>query len=538
MIRIFLAHASEDKAAVTQLYQRLKKSGFQPWLDKVDLLPGQSWRAEIPKAIKNSQVFIACLSQKSVQKQGYVQREFRMALNVMADRPPGQIYLIPVRLDDCQIPELRQEEYGISLTDYQWVNLYEPDGYDRLVQGIRVGFADILTKTEAPVSSSARPKQVPTSPPEAPVSSSARPKQVPTSPRQSQRQVFSAPVRTTSPYSRGDRVSRRKLTQILALSGGSIGTILFGRALFQRDSSTSDTFPDARLLTADDFTKTSIQVVTVNEKGEKVSEESLDSYVFEESVGDITLDLVLIEGGSFLMGSPDSESYRHDQEGPQHEVTVQSFLMGRYEVTQAQWKEVAGMSKVDRDLDPDPSFFKGDTLPVEKVSWDDAVEFCQRLSENTGRKYRLPSEAEWEYACRAGTTTPYHFGPTITPELANYLTTDAYNSGPKGKPRRQTTDVRSFPANSFGLYDMHGNVMEWCQDHWHKNYNGAPNDGSAWIEGGDSSLRVLRGGAWLVHPANCRSASRDRGDSSHHDNSRIGFRVVCASSLIDLSSPL
>ena len=149
MIRIFLAHASEDKAAVTDLYYRLKESGFEPWLDKVNLLAGQSWRAEIPKAIKNSHVFIACLSQQSVKKQGYIQREFRMALNEMADRPPGQIFLIPVCLDKCQVPDLRQEEYGISLSDYQWVNLYESDGYDRLVQGIRAGFADIAGDVSA-----------------------------------------------------------------------------------------------------------------------------------------------------------------------------------------------------------------------------------------------------------------------------------------------------------------------------------------------------------------------------------------------------
>ncbi|NEZ60333.1 TIR domain-containing protein [Adonisia turfae] len=168
MIRIFLAHASEDKPAVTDLYYRLKESGFEPWFDKVNLLAGQSWRAEIPKAIKNSHVFIACLSQQSVKKQGYIQREFRMALNHMADRPPGQIFLIPVRLDKCQIPDLRQEEYGISLSDYQWVDLYEPDGYDRLVQGIRATFADMagddnadevtfpeqLLSTAAPVTSS------------------------------------------------------------------------------------------------------------------------------------------------------------------------------------------------------------------------------------------------------------------------------------------------------------------------------------------------------------------------------------------------
>ena len=150
MIRIFLAHASEDKEAVTHLYQHLKESGFKPWLDKFDLLPGQSWRAEIPKAIRNSHVFIACLSRQSVKKQGYIQREFRMALNIMADRPPDQIYLIPARLDDCQIPELRQEEYGISLTDYQWVNLFEADGYERLVQAINAGFTDMLAQTEEP----------------------------------------------------------------------------------------------------------------------------------------------------------------------------------------------------------------------------------------------------------------------------------------------------------------------------------------------------------------------------------------------------
>ncbi|MEO0869408.1 MAG: toll/interleukin-1 receptor domain-containing protein [Cyanobacteria bacterium J06642_11] len=144
MLRIFLAHASEDKVAVTPLYKRLKESGFSPWLAGVDLLPGQSWRAEIPRAIKNSHISIACLSQQSVKKQGYIQREFRMALNAMSYRPPGQIFLIPVRLDRCQIPELRQEEYGISLSDYQWVNLYEPDGYDRLVQGIRAGFSNMV----------------------------------------------------------------------------------------------------------------------------------------------------------------------------------------------------------------------------------------------------------------------------------------------------------------------------------------------------------------------------------------------------------
>ena len=133
MFRIFLAHAKEDKIAVINLYKELAEKGYQPWLDEHNLLAGQHWRAEIPKVIQESQVFIACLSQQSVAKHGYVQREFRMALNECASRPPEAIYLIPVRLDDCTIPDLRQEEYGINLRDIQWVDLFADDGFERLL---------------------------------------------------------------------------------------------------------------------------------------------------------------------------------------------------------------------------------------------------------------------------------------------------------------------------------------------------------------------------------------------------------------------
>ncbi|ESA35951.1 small gtp-binding protein [Leptolyngbya sp. Heron Island J] len=140
MIQIFLAHASEDQSAVIDLYNRLKAKGFKPWLDKVDLLPGQNWRAEIPKAIRKSDIVIACLSNLSVKKQGYIQREFRMALNEVADSPPGKVYLIPLRLDNCQIPLLRPEGYGINLADYVWIDLFEPNGFDRLVKSIDYHF--------------------------------------------------------------------------------------------------------------------------------------------------------------------------------------------------------------------------------------------------------------------------------------------------------------------------------------------------------------------------------------------------------------
>jgi formylglycine-generating enzyme required for sulfatase activity len=262
----------------------------------------------------------------------------------------------------------------------------------------------------------------------------------------------------------------------------------------------------------------------------------------------ISISLMLIPGGTFAMGSPVDELGRWDDEGPQHEVSVRPFLMGHYPVTQAQWKAIADRIdlKVNTDLEPDPSEFKGDNHPVERVSWHEAVEFCARLSrlgENrlshlTSHTYRLPTEAEWEYACRAGTDTPFHFGETITTDLANYRGEDNeskpdeypghYGRGPKGVYRKATTPVNHFHplANAFGLCDLHGNVWEWCLDHWHDNYEGAPTDGSAWLTDDETASRVLRGGSWYNNPRYCRSACRD----DYNPGDRfvdIGFRVLC-----------
>ncbi|MEO1792800.1 MAG: formylglycine-generating enzyme family protein [Cyanobacteria bacterium J06629_19] len=242
----------------------------------------------------------------------------------------------------------------------------------------------------------------------------------------------------------------------------------------------------------------------------------------------LPLQMVLIPEGSFVMGSPDDEPERYDDEGPQHEVSVPSFLMGRHPVTQAQWRAVAELPQENVALDAAPSHFEGDNRPVEQVSWDDATEFCARLAQLTGLPYRLPTEAEWEYACRAGTTTPFYFGNTLTDELANYDASVTYANGPKGEYRESTTSVGHFGLeNSFGLSDMHGNVFEWCQDHWHDNYEGAPADGTAWTEDGDNSKRVLRGGAWDSYPRNCRSALRYDPSREYRFNG-IGFRVSCS----------
>jgi formylglycine-generating enzyme required for sulfatase activity len=207
--------------------------------------------------------------------------------------------------------------------------------------------------------------------------------------------------------------------------------------------------------------------------------------------------------------------------------------MGRYPVTQAQWRAVAALPQVNKELDPNPSRFKGDDRPVERISWYNALEFCARLNfrinVTTGRDYRLPSEVEWEYACRAGTTTPFYFGETITTDLANYRGNSTYGNAPQGEYREQTTTVGSFPANAFGLYDMHGNVWEWCADTWHDNYQGAPKDGSAWTNDNDNR-KMLRGGSWFSLPDYCRSAFRYNNPRAVRDklDNLIGFRVVCA----------
>ena len=437
-IQIFLAHASEDKPAVLALYNRLKQAGYKPWLDKKDLIPGQIWRDEIPKAIKASQIFLACLSGKSANKQGYIQRELRIALDTFGEMLPGTIFFIPMRLEECEIPDLRMSEVGLNLRDIHRLDYWEEDGFEQLERAI--GYQFKLEPEE--------PKQ---------------------------------------------------------------------------------------LLSVFNF-----EIVRVNAKGEQIKKESKQSQYFREDLGNgITLEMVAIPEGTFTMGSPPNEKDSYDDERPQQKVNVPTFFIGKYPITQAQWRAIASRTdlKVDPsaplrvNLDLNPANFKdrpdSDRRPVEQVNWYDAIEFCARLSKLTRREYRLPSEAEWEYACRAGTTTPFYFGETITGELANYNAGSTYAEEAKGEHRGETTPVGQFPPNAFGLYDMHGNVWEWCADTWHDNYDGAPTDGSVWTENGNDNRSPMRGGSWGSIPDICRSAFRNYYDRRGNRSGLNGFRVVC-----------
>jgi formylglycine-generating enzyme required for sulfatase activity len=231
------------------------------------------------------------------------------------------------------------------------------------------------------------------------------------------------------------------------------------------------------------------------------------------------------------MGSPPDEVEGSYNESPQHLVELKSFWMGQTPITQAQWRQVMGTNPSGSQGD----WADRDQCPVERVSWEDAMAFCAKLRERTGRHYSLPSEAQWEYACRAGTTTRFHCGATLISELANFGAISTYGAAPKVVYRGQTSTVEQFPANRWGLFDFHGNVWEWCLDDWHSSYQGAPEHGRAWLESQGASRRKreeeegvkhLRGGSWRNNPRICRSAYRD---GSHQDicDSDISFRVCC-----------
>ena len=386
-LRIFLCHSSGDKPEVRNLYQRLSSDGFDPWLDEEDLLPGQKWKVEIPKAVKTSDVVIVCLSHKAINKAGYVQKEIKFALDKADEQPEDTISLIPLKLEECDVPE--------RLQSWQWVNLFEEKGYERLMNSLRSCAEKITPGSDSE------------------------------------------------------------------------------QNLIQRHE----------------------KVTYVEEK--------------ETFISTIDMEFVLIQSGEFDMGSPANETGRFNDEGPIHRVTIsEAFYLGKYPVTQKQWHEVMG---------DHPSSFKGDDLPVENVSWDSAKEFIKKLNkkENT-QKYRLPSEAEWEYAAWAGTTTRYSFGDDDS-KLGQYAWYDE-NSGKKTHP------VGKKEANPWGLYDVHGNVWEWVQDKWHNTYNGAPADGSAW-EDEVSAIGVFRGGGWIDFARDCRLANRDY-DVPSYRLRLLGFRLL------------
>ncbi|MGK7931999.1 MAG: formylglycine-generating enzyme family protein [Microcystaceae cyanobacterium] len=283
------------------------------------------------------------------------------------------------------------------------------------------------------------------------------------------------------------------------------------------------------------------EVALLNPEGDVIERQTHSAVYYQEKLTEnLHLDMVKIPSGHFLMGSPPTEEGFLRSQSPQHEVNIDEFWISISPISQEQWKAVAKLPEINHYLPRNPAYFEGSKRPVEQVSWYEAKEFCDRLSQFSGKKYEFPSESQWEYACRANTTTPFHFGETITTKLANYSAVDweylgkicskgSYGKGKQGEDRKETTLVNQFEVyNSFGLADMHGNVREWCADAWHPNYNNAPTDDQPWLTNGDLQKRVIRGGSWNGSPHKCRSAYRAKfeAEGSLYD---IGFRVIVPS---------
>ncbi len=304
---------------------------------------------------------------------------------------------------------------------------------------------------------------------------------------------------------------------------------------------------EARVPPPTRLTEYVFEVITSDARGRVIDTRRASAWFFTEGLnGGEALEMVEIPGGMYLMGTSSGElaqiAENHGRgvekdmkemlperlrwETPQHAVKLPAFYLSKYEITQAQWRAVAMLPRVKKDLMRDPSYFKGGPHPVEMVSWDDAIEFCERLSRATGRNYRLPTEAEWEYACRAGSMSPFHFGEAMLAAWANYEGGSPYADAPRSLYRQKTIPVGSLGSpNAFGIYDMHGNVWEWCLDTWHENYFQAPEDGRSWERVGDSFVKVIRGGAWNSFAGECRAGARNRITSPFKRN-EIGFRVV------------
>lgn len=320
-------------------------------------------------------------------------------------------------------------------------------------------------------------------------------------------------------------IDRRNFFKWMGFGGiGVVSAWLLNR-VFGNLPITEIILPTAEVLsqagTPPKLTKIQFTSIKLDSRGETIDLPSGNAEIFTEDLGSgVKLTMVKIPAGKFLMGSPLSEEKRESDESPQHQVNVPEFFIGQTLVTQSQWTAIMGSN---------PSQFRGnDKLPVDTVSWLDAMDFCQKLSQKTRRTYLLPSEAEWEYACRAGTTNPFAFGETIRPDVVNYNGNYPYQGAAKGKYRKKTTPVGTFPPNLFGLYDIHGNLFEWCLDEWVDSYQGAPNDGSARgdINSRDENkLRLLRGGFWFNGAPHCRSANRDNNAASYSQYN-IGVRVV------------
>ena len=318
-------------------------------------------------------------------------------------------------------------------------------------------------------------------------------------------------------------ISRSTFLKLIGIgSFGAIGSFSIAKIIQQSDSDVNQQINSDTVPTIDRLATLTFTSIKLNNYGDIIDQPQARAQIFQEDLGNgVLLTMIQIPPGTFMMGSPDLEEGQENSEQPQHPVNVSTFYLGQTQITQAQWTAIFP--------ERHGNFGSNSQAPIDSISWLDAIEFCDQLSTKTGREYRLPTESEWEYACRATTTNPFAYGDTISPSIVNYDGLRPYGRIVKGTCRDKSTPVATFPPNLFGLYDMHGNLWEWCLDEWFANYDDAPKDGIArgdLVTRDENKQRVVRGGSWFSSGKICRSASRTSLPASYRHN-HYGFRVVC-----------
>lgn len=456
-LRVFLCHASGDKSAVRELYQRLRADGIDAWLDEENLLPGQDWQRAIPKAVRESDVVIVCLSRSSITKAGYVQKEIKFALDVADEQPEDTIFLIPLKLEECNVPD--------RLSRWQWVNLFSPNGYERLMRALRVRAESL---------GAGRPST-----------------------------QASAPL--------GPRISSREppASSVTSVSGGI-------NVDAERVNVGQDMIAGHKVIRADTYIEHAVIVQSPPQIRGKTIAQPSDRKIEVRVIGG--LEFVRVPKGKFLMGSKDDNRLAADDEKSQHTVEIPyDYWIARYPVTNDQFTQFVEAAKREREFDQGQWQDKSNH-PVMNVSWHDAMAYCKWLNDlikPEGLTLRLPTEAEWERAARGEYGNEWPWGNEFDPNKCNS------REGGKG----DTTPIGTYSPQGdspYGAADMAGNVWEWCHS-LYQSYPYKAADGRESEKG--SGQRVLRGGSFNFIQGDVRAACRGS-DYPGNRSGGLGFRVV------------
>jgi formylglycine-generating enzyme required for sulfatase activity len=474
-IAVFFSYSREDKPLRDKLEIHLsslkRQEVISSWHDR-QILAGSEWKEEIDHHIQTADIILLLISPNFVSSEYCYDIELPDA---MARHEAKEAYVVPILLRPVarweKLPFAKLQVYpsgGKPVTRWS----HEDDALEDVTEGIAAAVDQLLVQR-----------------------------------REQEQELEAWLAKVALPLSPSVQPELAKWQRLTGLTDVGIASKVEAATIARQQQQDQVRLAEQRRREQADREKQEQERLRVEQlrRQQAEAEQRAKHQSFTIAISDrIPLEMIAIPNGKFWMGSPDGEG--SDDEKPRHKVTIAPFFMSKTPITQAQYQAL---------MNKNPSSFKGEKRPVEKVSWWDAIAFCEMLSKQCDRKITLPSEAQWEYACRAGTETPFYFGQTISTEQANH----SFN-------KSSTSDVGIFPANKFGLYDMHGNVWEWCLDHWHGNYKGAPIDGSAWLTNDKNASRLLRGGSWFNYPDRCRSAYRARNSPDDLHNG-ISFRVVC-----------